>query len=58
MMRKRLESFLADRTGATAIEYGLIAGLVAVGLVAGFGGLSSAVKNTLDIVTEEVEKTR
>lgn len=27
--------FLNDETGATAVEYGLIAGLIAIGLVAG-----------------------
>ena len=31
---KRFQSFLADESGATAIEYGLIAALIAVGIIA------------------------
>jgi pilus assembly protein Flp/PilA len=31
-----LRSFLADESGATAIEYGLMAGLIAVGAILAF----------------------
>lgn len=31
---KTLRNFLADESGATAIEYGLIAALIAVGIIA------------------------
>ena len=31
---KILEQFVADESGATAIEYGLIAALIAVGIIA------------------------
>ena len=41
----RLSDFGADESGATAIEYGLIAAMIAVGIIAGMtafgGGLSS-----------------
>ncbi len=44
-MIKAFNKFLKDENGATAIEYGLIAGLVAVAIVAALttlgGGLSS-----------------
>ncbi len=40
-------AFLADGRGATAIEYGLIAALVAVGMIAGFGALSGNLANVL-----------
>ncbi len=30
----KLQSFIADESGATAIEYGLIAALIAVGIIA------------------------
>ena len=33
-MKKLLARFVADQTGATAIEYGLIAGLIAVVIIA------------------------
>ena len=33
-MRNRIKNFLADQSGATAIEYGLIAGLVSIVIIA------------------------
>ncbi len=52
---KRFSGFLADESGATAIEYGLIAALIAVVIIAGlttlgnnlnakFSNIASAVK--------------
>ena len=32
-MKSKLVAFLADDSGATAIEYGLIAGIIAIGLI-------------------------
>jgi pilus assembly protein Flp/PilA len=43
-------TFLRDETGATAIEYGLIAALIAVAIIAGatsVGGSLSATFNTV-----------
>lgn len=34
-MKDQIVNFLRDEEGATAIEYGLIAGLIAVGIIAG-----------------------
>ena len=34
-MRKVLEAFVRDQNGATAIEYGLIAALIAVAIIGG-----------------------
>jgi|EndMetStandDraft_8_1072994.scaffolds.fasta_scaffold79583_3 pilus assembly protein Flp/PilA len=42
-MSKLVARFLADRSGATAIEYGLIAGLIAFGLVVGAGALGNSI---------------
>jgi pilus assembly protein Flp/PilA len=36
--------FLADESGATAIEYGLIASLIALAIIGGVGGLASSLK--------------
>jgi pilus assembly protein Flp/PilA len=41
-----LKKFLADRTGATAVEYGLIAALISAALI---GGLSSFSNSLLDV---------
>ncbi len=32
-MKKTIKAFAMDRSGATAIEYGLIAALIAVGII-------------------------
>jgi pilus assembly protein Flp/PilA len=37
-----LRKFLTDDSGATAIEYGLIASLIAMAIIVGVGGLASA----------------
>ena len=58
-----LRCFVADESGATAIEYGLIAGLVAVGVLAAmtmfganvstmFEGISSRAGEELDNINE------
>ena len=39
------KKLLKDESGATAIEYGLIAGIVAVGLVGALGGLRTSLEN-------------
>ena len=41
-MRNFLQSFARDESGATAIEYGLIAALIAVGLGVGVLGVFGA----------------
>ena len=40
-----LKKFWEDRSGATAIEYGLIGSLIAVAIIGGFSALASAISN-------------
>ena len=40
-MTKFVSRFVKDESGATAIEYGLIAGLIAVGIVVGATALGT-----------------
>ena len=40
-MLKQLRDFLADRSGATAIEYALLSSLMAVFIIASLQGLGS-----------------
>ena len=49
-------SFLRDKGGATAIEYGLIAALIAVALIAGLGGLSNNLANMFNMLSNTVDK--
>jgi pilus assembly protein Flp/PilA len=52
-MSKFVTRFLKDESGATAIEYGLIAALIAVVLVASLGTLGTALEaNFNDIATK------
>lgn len=41
-MRNVVARFIDDETGATAIEYGLIAAIVGIGIIAGLGKLKNA----------------
>lgn len=40
-----LKDFVRDETGATAIEYGLIAALIAVGIIAGASSMGGSINN-------------
>ncbi|MCB9668595.1 MAG: Flp family type IVb pilin [Alphaproteobacteria bacterium] len=51
----RLSPFLRDEDGATAIEYGLIASLVAIVLVAGIMVLRSAMLTMYSSITGTVD---
>lgn len=43
-MNNQLMKFLKDEEGATAIEYGLIAGLIAVVIMVAVGGIGDQLK--------------
>jgi pilus assembly protein Flp/PilA len=47
-MLKLLNRFTADENGATAIEYGLIAAIVAIGLIASLQGLKNNLNSTFN----------
>lgn len=48
-----LKALYADDTGATGIEYGFLASLVAVAAVSGFEKLGNEIENTFGYVDEE-----
>ena len=50
-MGNQVERFIEDESGATAIEYGLIAALIAVGIIAAARGLGSQIGDTFNTVT-------
>ncbi len=45
---------MSDTCGATAIEYGLIAAIMSVALIAGFGALSTSVQGVFETVTATI----
>jgi len=51
IVSKFLSKFVRDESGATAIEYGLIAALVAVVLVTALGAMGNKLSGTFNKVT-------
>jgi pilus assembly protein Flp/PilA len=49
-LTKLLKKFVADESGATAIEYGLIAALIALALVSALSLLGPKIGNTFNSV--------
>ena len=54
-MFARLKQLVTDESGISAIEYALIAGLVALGIVAGAKLLGDAVNNKFNELANELE---
>ncbi len=54
-MSKFVSRFLKDESGATAIEYGLIAALIAVALVTAMGFLGTGLKNSFQNIQGKLE---
>ncbi|MEO0797849.1 MAG: Flp family type IVb pilin [Pseudomonadota bacterium] len=47
--------FAKDESGATAIEYGLVASLIAVAIITAATNVGSGVVNTFDTVSTELQ---
>ncbi|WP_380874997.1 hypothetical protein ACFB49_02660 [Sphingomonas sp. DBB INV C78] len=50
-----IRKMLKNEKGATAIEYGLIAALIAVAAISAMGALGSQLENTFENVTENMK---
>ena len=55
-MKNLFSRFANDESGATAIEYGLIAAIIGVGLVAALTGLKTNLSNKFNDVGTELGK--
>ncbi len=53
-MSKLFARFLKNESGATAIEYGLIAALIAVGIIAAASALGSQISTTFNLISSEM----
>ena len=53
---KNVMKFLKNKSGATAIEYGLIAALIAVAIIGGVTALGENANKTFDNVATEMAK--
>ena len=56
-MSRLVARFLTDSSGATAIEYGLIAGLIAFGLVVGAGALGNSINGEFTYIANLLNNT-
>ena len=55
-MSKLFTRFMKDESGATAIEYGLIAGLISVGIIAAAIALGDSISGTFGRISEELDE--
>jgi pilus assembly protein Flp/PilA len=53
-MQNLFARFVSDESGATAIEYGLIAAIVGVGIIVSLNSLKDALVNTFTTVGDEM----
>lgn len=53
-MLKFIRSFVADESGATAIEYGLIAALVSVAAISALSALGTSLEDIFGVVSTEL----
>ena len=54
-MRKVLEAFVRDQNGATAIEYGLIAALIAVAIIGGVTAVGTSLSTTFTNISSNLK---
>lgn len=54
-MTNFIKNFLQDEEGATAIEYGLIAGLIAVVIIAAVSALGTEIKVAFENIGEAIK---
>ncbi len=53
-MSKLFSRFLKDESGATAIEYGLIAALISVAIIAGATTLGGTLSSTFNKISDQM----
>lgn len=51
VLREQIRAFAADQSGATAIEYGLIAALVAVGMLIALTTMGGSVQSLFQYIS-------
>lgn len=54
-MKDLIKRFAANESGATAIEYGLIASLIAVAIIGAAGALGNKVSSTFNKVSNSLQ---
>lgn len=52
-----LRQLMSDLRGATAIEYGLIAAIMSVALISGYGAFTGSLLNTFNTVESHISNS-
>jgi pilus assembly protein Flp/PilA len=55
-MASVLTRFAKEELGATAVEYALLAGIIAIGIIASVGGIRDALNDRFNNVTTEISR--
>jgi len=55
VMRSTFRRFVADESGATAIEYAIIAGVIALGIVVSMGAIRNGLNDILNNVSDNLK---
>lgn len=56
-MRAAVKRFIKDRSGATAIEYGLIAALIVLAILGGMTAFANATTNKYDTIEQNLQSS-
>jgi pilus assembly protein Flp/PilA len=51
---EQIKNFFKDESGASAVEYGLLVALIAVGLIAAMGTLKTAIQGTFEKASDSM----
>ncbi len=54
-MKRKLLNFLSDESGATAIEYGLIAAGIALAIIAAVNGVGTAMSGMFNTISTSLK---
>jgi pilus assembly protein Flp/PilA len=57
-MKNLFSRFVKDESGATAIEYGLIAAIIGVGIITALGGVKTALNTKFTDVSTELNNAK
>jgi pilus assembly protein Flp/PilA len=57
-MSKLVARFVNDKSGATAIDYGLIAALIALAIMAGAGALGGSLDEQFNFISGQLDDAR
>jgi pilus assembly protein Flp/PilA len=57
-MRNLISTFVSDESGATAIEYGLIAALVSVAAIGALSAMGTSLQTIFNTVKGELDKAK